>query len=203
MSKIEFDSDLHIYTIAGMEYASVSTILRDVMNLWFPKGAKSKMHRGTRVHKLTERCDKGEIIQAEDFLFEDQDLTPFLNAWCEFRKFFGGTIDQIEFRVSSCTHRYAGTIDRIIRFPSGRIVVVEIKTGKPAPWHKLQTAGYATGYKEDGHAMGVPLEKIERVAVYLNEDGSFVLRDHSNPADLSAWNAVTFLYHWKRIKDAA
>jgi hypothetical protein len=192
---IEFDEALHLYYVRGREVPSVSRVLKDLKLTGYFSGAATleAMARGSRVHLLTQRDDEGSTKPPEN-----SDESGYLDAWREWRSSFGGVVDAIEFRIQSSKFRYAGTIDRIIRFPSGRIVVVEIKTGAEARWHRLQTSAYTTAYVEDGHAPGIRPEQVERLAVYLNPDGTYRERLHQNPADLQGWRSAITLWHWSQ-----
>jgi hypothetical protein len=197
--RLVFDETRHLYWLMGREVPSVSTVIRDLGETGHYRGdAGGAMARGSRVHLLTQRDDAGKLEPPANI-----DDAGYLDAWRAWRASFGGSIDKgdAELRVGSAVYRYAGTLDRVIRFPCGRVVVVEIKTGGEAKWHRLQTAAYTIAFCEDGHAgIGRKPEELERLAVYLNPDGTYRERLHTNPADLLGWKAGIVFWHWRKLK---
>ena len=198
---IKFDAKRHLYFVRGRQYPSVSGIIKSELGIYYPPRKDDAAEpeyvlRGNRVHILTENDDAGKPCNPKN-----SDDVPFLNAWRDWRAQFGGYVDAIEMRVSSDVYRYAGTLDRIIRRHEDPryIAIVDLKTGKPAPWHRLQTAGYAQAYVEDGHAgIGADVRAIKRIAVYLRPDGTWREAVHANPEDIDAWRAACCLHHWKQ-----
>ena len=73
---------------------------------------------------------------------------------------------------------YAGTIDRIGRFPGDSAeTVLEIKTGGPEKWHCWQTGSQEEMWlAQDG-------QRRHRVVVELRDDGDYRIHPHWNPGD--------------------
>ena len=102
--------------------------------------------RGSRVHALTERYDAGEEIKLVD---EFGNITMKLNEWAmferyvEFRNRYPFEITLIEQTIISEELSVAGTLDRVIKLPSGELMLFDIKTSNaiyPSYW--LQLAAY-------------------------------------------------------------
>ena len=102
--------------------------------------------RGSRVHALTERYDAGEEIKLVD---EFGNITMKLNEWAmferyvEFRNRYPFEITLLEQTIISEELSVAGTLDRVIKLPSGELMLFDIKTSNaiyPSYW--LQLAAY-------------------------------------------------------------
>lgn len=101
--------------------------------------------KGSRVHAMTERYDKGEEVS---LLTEDGEIGMSLTEWAmferyvEFRERFKPTILDIEMNMVSSKLGYAGTLDRIIEL-NGKTILLDIKTsGAVYPHYWLQLAAY-------------------------------------------------------------
>lgn len=197
-SRITFDADAHRYYVRGMEYPSTTTVIKDLKLSYYPRNPSSVslMARGTQVHSLVERYERGTSLSTQH-----PELDGYLQAWMEWRKAFGGNIEWLEEKIASDVYRYAGTTDAILIMATGQRWIVEIKTGAEAAWHRLQTASYAIAGAESGMlGIGGNPEDFGRVAVYLDADGKFRERIHANQADLNGWRNAVSLYHWKRTR---
>lgn len=101
--------------------------------------------KGSRVHAMTERYDKGEEVS---LLTKDGEIGMSLSEWnmfekyVEFRDRFPLDIIAIEQNVVSSKLGYAGTLDRIITL-NGKKILIDIKTsGAVYPHYWLQLAAY-------------------------------------------------------------
>lgn len=101
--------------------------------------------RGSVVHDMTERYDRGEII---DLLNANGDISVKLNEWAMFERYvdftkrFKPDIELIEVNYISDKLGYAGTVDRVINL-NGKKLLLDIKTSNaiyPSYW--LQLAAY-------------------------------------------------------------
>ena len=196
MTDLSFDAATHRYWDGATELPSVTTILKGLkLTPWYPKSdeANAAMALGTRVHNATQKHDEGGQIN----LMASDEVMPYLSAWSDFLQHYGGQVTDCELKVMSNTHRYAGTLDRIINHHDGSVTILDIKTGSGGPqsWHKLQLAAYQIAWEESGHNMaGRP---IKRVVCYLKPDGWKMLQSVDDQ-DLQAWKASVCLFYWKR-----
>jgi len=192
--RLDFDAASHRYWLAGQATPSVTTILRDLkLTPHYPRTeeANQAMTLGTRVHSATEAHDRGDRAPVDD------ELAPYVSAWAEFLAHYGGTVTDVEMQVASTRHRYAGTLDRIIRGPGGQPTVLDIKTGSSGfqAWHRLQLSAYQIAWEESGHNLpGLP---VKRVICYL-QPGAWTMREANDPADLLAWRAAVNVYYWRK-----
>jgi len=94
--------------------------------------------RGSRVH---EAAEKHTLVSAAD-----PDVAPFLAQFYDWVEKSGAKTLAQEGQVFNLTLGYAGSYDLIVQLPDGRIVVVDIKTGKNIyADHALQLMGYGLG----------------------------------------------------------
>lgn len=186
MPDIEFDEASHTYSVDGRKLISVTQALEGaglIDGSWFTPLTTA---RGEYVHKATELYDQDRLN--EDAV--DDDMRGYVEAWKRFRAESECEILAIEERVWNRTWGYAGTLDRVIRL-QGVTTIGDIKTGSPAPWHALQTAGYARCKPDDA------VVRYGRATIHLSADGKFKLKTHSDPSDMDAFLAALCVAQWK------
>jgi hypothetical protein len=197
-ARIQFDEKQHRYTLDGMWLPGVTSVIEPIDNTWrfVPKDIKeAALYRGTFVHMLTEVADtKGvtsellDIASAAGFL-------GYLEAWLTFKRNI--TILETEQRVYHHVHRYAGTLDRVANVSGYPLApsLIEIKTGGIVPTYRLQTAAYQLAYN-DGSLHGT--ENIQfRFLVVLKADGTYVVEEHKDRADIEYFLAAKKMAEWR------
>lgn len=107
-------------------------------------GSSKGSSAGTGLHALTEAIDRGE----EPLFVPEQDK-PRLAAYRQALE--GYEPLDIETFIVNDTVQGAGTFDRLLRTPDGRVVVADLKTGKSEADYPLATtvqiAVYANGHR--------------------------------------------------------
>jgi len=145
---------------------------------WFTEESRN---RGTAVHVATELLDKGRL--------DESTLHPLIKPYVEAYKLFlvesGFKCDLIEHRVFYAPMRVAGTLDRTGSFNKKK-VLIDIKTGTPSAWAKLQTAFY-----EDC----LP-ERHERYVLQLKATGKYKLHKYSNRSDIKIFQSLVSVVNW-------
>jgi len=116
-----------------------------------PKDSQWYMDRGSAIHLAAELHDKGTL--AEETV--DTLIYGYLESWKKLGKVYQP--EHIEIVIFDPVYLYCGTLDR----PD-----LDIKSGVPAKWHKIQAGAY-WGLKK---LVGLGSEPL--AAVYLQEDGS-------------------------------
>ncbi len=176
-----FDEDTHTYHVGDRLLPSVTQVLDEaglIDKEWF---TEEHMLRGKRVHIATAMHDEGlEVFRLTT------DERGCLAAWCKFREESNCEIISIEERVWSTVWGVAGTIDRRLII-NGGAMTGDIKSGGPARWHKLQTAGY-------GVCQG---SREPRICIYLKPDGTYKIQMHNDSSDFDAFHAFLAGYNWK------
>jgi hypothetical protein len=169
----------------GRKFARVTRVLREV-------GAMGDVSRftgdradfGTDVHRATELEDRRDL----DELTVDACYVPYLDQWRRFKDALKIEIMGIERIVRSESLAYAGTLDRIIKL-NGRAGILDIKTGRSYPWHRLQLTAYAM--TDDCASLGDPA----LWTLYLDGgDGLPKLVEHEPARD--EWISALCLWRW-------
>lgn len=182
-----FSSADHTYRLGDRVVPAISTIVRWVHDASGPWLTEESRARGKAVHAATLELDLGaataDVLQAR--------LAPewraFFYAYVQFRESCACRWQQLE---QPAVHRrllFAGTPDRVGTvndFPA----LLELKTGTPAAWHPLQTAGQDI-------LLGRRHGALRRFVVYLRSDGTFRLQRHEDPVDYLRFFAALQSYH--------
>lgn len=169
-----FDSAHHLYTVGETPVPGIHSVLRfgglepdlAFLDPIYRQRGKA-VHLATLMHDLGAPCTLYEAWQ------------PFMDAYLKF-------LSEIRCRWTKLEHPkvhrrlgYATIIDRVgtvNRWPT----VFEIKTGYPAEFHGPQLAG------ADLLVSGrVRIGLRKRLAVYLQKDGTYRLKEYTDPADYS------------------
>jgi len=148
--------------------------------------------RGTFVHQVCEWYDLGKLD--EETL--DPGLVPYLQAYKRFKEHQDPHWYVIEGMRCDMTLRYAGTIDRAGFIKASKFpIVCDLKSGSPAPWHRVQTAAYKRLVAKD-----LPEGIIWRYCLYLHDDGTYKL-DKLSLDDSEDWGvfvAALAAHQWKQ-----
>ena len=104
-------------------------------------GGTEKRDLGTALHRLCERWDRQEL----DY---DGEWSDHINCYTETLKHHRLTVrpEWCETVLVNTTYQIAGTVDRLLEDPEGRLVVADLKTGGYRSWlaWATQFAIYAT-----------------------------------------------------------
>lgn len=160
---VQLEPSTHIYTVGGGAVDSVSELLREAGFISVSHYTLAGRDRGSRVHAATEAVDRNEVPLPLPVAEQG-----YLESYLRWRTFVAPMWEHIESPRYSATERFAGTPDRIgtMGIPPGP-VVVDLKTGAPQAWHRLQLALYDLLYASED----VPPMTRRRVCVYLRSDG--------------------------------
>lgn len=185
-SALQFDAGTHTYSVGGVVFPSVTTILKDVGLIDVSQPWYTDWHRdrGTQVHLATALYDEGDLD--EESL--DPEIVPYLDAWKSFLAQSRYTVTHIEKRAYHSRMIFAGTVDRVLMV-GDREIIADIKLGQPERWHGIQTAGYQ-------RLLG--RLSVGRIGVHLGPDGKFKVVTHDSQGDHDAFMSALCLYHWKR-----
>lgn len=149
--------------------------------------------RGRAAHAACALDDLGDLVEGS----VHEDVRPLLESWRAFRRQTGLVVLAVELEVVHTAMGYAGRLDRIVQFPDRpRPTVLDLKSGASAPWHRVQTAGYALawGQREGGGAL-LP----ERCCLYLQADGSpGRFSPHKDRRDFDLFRAAVTLAHFQK-----
>jgi RecB family exonuclease len=190
---LTFDEEKHEYRLDGRVIPSVTQVLKAagmIDDQWFDEWSRE---RGKAVHKATELNDRGELDESTI----DPRIAGYLDAWRRFIFETGWKSNEIEKLVFSRFAWFAGTLDRIGRFPTDRgLSIVDIKTGTPTRADQLQVAAYEKAYNsmDDGIRCG------RSMAVYLRENGTYTKGNEADyQRDVSVFLAALTVSRWKGL----
>lgn len=148
---------------------------------------------GTAVHKAVHLYVKDDL---DDSTLDDA-VRPYLEAYKRFmvESKADFTANGSEMSLYHDVYRYAGTPDLFgsLNGPA----VVDIKTGSPERWHELQSAAYSELLT--CKFLREEKEKIpfHRFGLYLHNDGTYTLKEHTNRKDRDVFLAALAVYNWK------
>jgi hypothetical protein len=161
---LNFNPTTHTYSLDGQTIPSVTQILKAAGEIEVSPYAYTET--GTAVHGACESINKGD----GEIDVIPQSAIPRLKAYIQFLKDTGFKPLHAEQRVYHPTLKYAGTYDVYGLF-RGFEVLVDIKTGAAADWHKIQLVAYRYALK-DGY--GITPKKCFSLYLPLNGNYKFV-----------------------------
>ena len=127
--------------------------------------------RGTRVHQACLDLDLGNATQMDD------DEALYLDSYAQWRTLVAPVWTSMEEPRYSERYDFAGTADRVGTI-NGKPVIIDFKTGGPAPWHGIQLALYDLLYDDLPHMIR------RRIVVHLRKDGRIPQTvEYSNSTD--------------------
>jgi hypothetical protein len=188
------------YEIDGERYARVSTVLGTIakpgLEAWKRKVGYEEAERvsraaaelGTAIHKLCEDFDTLNAVECP------ADLRPALAAYVDWKHANVSEVVMVEETVVHKRHRYAGTLDRLVRLRDGRLMILDLKTGKSVDGiARLQQSAYEVALE----ANGVTVDG--RMVLHLPASNPGVIRaiEYDDDAtDRATWLALLRVWRW-------
>lgn len=189
---LEFNKELHEYTLNGVRLPSVTEILGPLQDFSMirPEVLEAAREFGQHVHDACDLFDRGEL----DWQSLDPSLVPYVEGWKLFIEESGAVVIGSETQVVHEKLGYAGSPDKVLAW-GNRIVIPDLKATAIVPKTVgAQTAAYAEAY----HSMHGG-KKPERYCIHL-QDGKYRTHPRKDPADWSLF--VSALNCW-RFRNAA
>lgn len=161
---LAFDVLTHTYSVGGRIVPSVTSRIQAAGLLgpaatFFTHGAAA---RGTSVHLACLQLDQPTDPELAHVLTPDE--RGYLRSYARWRDAMRPHWTSLEQPHYSPAYDTAGTTDRLGTL-DGVPIIVDLKTGAPAPWHGIQLAMYDLLYDT------VPPRQRRRLAVHLAPDG--------------------------------
>jgi hypothetical protein len=190
---IHFEAEGHRYTVAGERWPSVTEVLDPLLELdGIPRAVlKAAAEFGTHVHMATDLFDKGVLDEPA----LDPHLAPYLAGWKIFLRDTGAEVLESELRVGHPKLRYAGTLDKIVRWTKrgkSRLAQVDIKSGEVPRTVGPQTAAY-----EQAALLNAIRAPIDRYVLQLKPDASYRLSPLTDSTDWSIFLSALNLHRWR------
>lgn len=198
MSQLIFRAEDHTYWLDGQQIPALHDILGDMgfcpNNGFYTQGSAAK---GRAIHEATTyidiRCNDQESIREvglDPLTGLGYEINGHVLDYAAFRKQHPGfRWFQIEEPIANEVLRYATTPDRVGLDPDDEPCVLDIKSGHPESWHKVQLAGQDFS------------KKARRYALYITDTpGKFKLVKFEDPDDYVAWEYAAWLWHFQIAK---
>lgn len=172
--QLTFEPLEHVYTLDGRKLPSVTHILSKlglIEEEWFTEESRN---RGTAVHEAIHYLNEDDL----DWSSIRPDYLGYIEAYERFCKESGFEPLGAEWLLAHKKLHYAGALDAF-GLMVGEKLVIDYKTGGPAPWHCFQGAGYIELLRDNAGELGLTDEDIpERALVcHLRKDGNYKLVD--------------------------
>jgi hypothetical protein len=188
---LEFDEELHKYSMSGRPVPGVTEVLESVgisdFSFVDADTLEYAKQLGTAVHSACEMHDNGTL----DPESVDPVVFPYLLGWVRFENDYEAEVIENELRVYDPIFCYAGTLDRIIRIgknDDGIRILLDIKSGEKTRAAPPQTAAYL-------RASQYPTAGMERWCIHLDEKGGYqrvIHRDYEK--DISVFLGALSVY---------
>lgn len=197
---VTFEPIEHIYTLSGdgddRILPSVTQILQD-NNLGFDFNRLTNIDlawhqdKGVKTHLACEYLDKGIL----DWKSVAPEILGYVKSYQLGKHEYKFEVLETEMIVFDKLHRFAGTLDRIIRFHQSQVVAqFDIKSGMPHVSHGDQTAGYNICLDDTKYSRHIP-----RYGLYLDKDGGLPkLKAYSDLNDFVIFESAVNLYYARR-----
>jgi hypothetical protein len=179
---IELDP-LHRYWVDGVEFDGCTTTLASVGLIDRSRYSDEARDRGTYVHDVVHADLLGDLAEEN---VEPSRFGYLLAARAYIRE-AGLDVLVVERALADGTRRIAGKPDVVGR-ARGRFVITDWKTGGQEGWHAFQLSWYEHLARVNGLVSGL----VDRVAVYLKDDGTYQTHRFTDRNDwLIAQAAIT------------
>ena len=168
---IEFDPELHAYTINGKRYPSVTQLMKPMSALVYgdvdPVALHEAADRGTRAHEQISNFVQYGLWES------DEDTEPYVESFKRFLKLYRPVWVASEHMVVHHTMGYVGTAD-LIGYVDGDTTadgldLVDLKC--TAAWHPVLLAAQTSAYAEALRSAGVKIRAT--YGLQLLRDGNF------------------------------
>ncbi len=145
MLRPDFDEKNHEYRYGGKKLPSVTTVIKEALNIQYPDYAIYHATRGTFVHKAIELYLNGNL----DFSSIDETIKPYLDSFIAFQEKAKIEPLLLEERFADKNISFAGTVD-IVGKVKGKTYLFDIKTGQKQDSYNAQMAGYKKLLNDNG-----------------------------------------------------
>lgn len=185
---LQFDPDLHRYSVNGADVPSVTTILKDAGMVDYSFCTEFARERGSKAHKAIHFAMENDL----DETTVHPSLIPYVDAARAVVRDLGLSIVAVEKRIYSNAFGYAGTLD-FLGGIKGKLWLIDWKTGDPPPATALQLAAYADGHSEE---TGAHISR--RYAARLKPDGTYNLIPYTDRHDTEKFRAAVTVAAWRK-----
>ena len=181
---VQFSEADHSYTVDGVRYPSVTTILSalgfygDAVK-YFTERSRD---RGSFVHKIIQYHLAGELDEESI----DPVLLGYFQAWLRFEGDTGYSSLANERPLASSVYGFAGTPDHF-GYLNGLHSIIDVKSGAPGHAAAIQTAGYQILIDHPAR----------RYSLQLMPDGKYKLAEYRDREDRGIFLSALSVYQWQ------
>lgn len=194
--RLAFDEGQHRYSLDGRDLISVTTALTIAGMVDDRHWNEEARLRGQYVHQCIALEAEGDL----DEQTVDPIVRPYFDAFRTFQRETSVVLEIVERRVCDPLLGYAGTLDAIGMWPTGKRTLFDWKSGFFPPMAGPQTAGYLRCAREF-YPVG---ERIGRAGLHLRGDGTYRLIEFTNIVqDEHDFIAALRVAHFRRRHDLA
>jgi len=179
---LQFDEDIHTYTLDGKVLPSVTKLLVAegfVDTTWFTEWSREK---GGYVHLA---CHLEDINDLDESTL-DPLLIPYLEAYRAFKRDSNFIVESSEVPLASEAYQFAGTPDKVGKL-NGSPAIIDIKSGLVSPVVGLQLAFYEI----------LTYRPHKRFGLQLTADGKYKLIPFTGRQDRNLCLSILAVYFWK------
>lgn len=178
-----FQAEGHRYLLDGQPIPSVTTLLGKLHSFaGVPEDVlEAARQRGTAVHRACHFLDEDDLDESQ----LTEQVAGYLSGWKRFKAESGCVIHECETMAAHPVHRFAGTWDRVLSFPTFDRGTLDIKTGEPHWVMGMQCAAY--------NALRGVLPS-PRATLHLRVDGTYRLKRWTDPSDWPAFLSLVTLH---------
>lgn len=178
LASLELDA-LHRYWLDGRELDGCTTTLGSVGLIDRSRYTDEARERGSYVHDIIHADRDGDLAEER----VDPSLFGYLLAARAYIRESGVDVIAFERPLADPVRGIAGKPDIIGGTASQRCTIIDWKTGAHERWHGYQLAWYEHLARVNGLVGGL----VDRVAVYLRDDGTY--QPHRFP-DRNDWHVA-------------
>jgi hypothetical protein len=197
MYNIQFNEELHLYTVNGEPKRSVTQVLKDVGIIGDYSDIPDYYRvRGEHTHKACTLCAQGWLD--EDTV--SSDVLPLVENFKGIMGHLRASYVSSEQVVYSAEYDICGRYDLRVKSNEKRITV-ELKSGKSEPWSALQAAMYKHMTGDDEYQVW----DLKDGAVWVEDKDHMPVWEEINMGifDLGNWKSNRNRRGMKRLKEAA
>ena len=170
---ITFDESEHAYTVNGRRVPSVTQVLGDIISQYrFLADAEYYMQRGTAVHAAAAMIATGQTPVIEDTDPANREyMEGCIEAVRRFMRELNPAVRDVERRVGSARHMYAGTLDLVATI-GGQLAIFDWKASL-TPATPYQLAAYSLALAETSGLRPI----VNGYGVELHPDGTYQMSE--------------------------
>jgi len=204
-------SDSHEYTVGGVPFVGVTTVIGSVirkpgLEKWIGQLGNAEAERvrtkaashGTLVHALAALVVEG--VPSIPMGDEDAPAQAQLDAFTDWYEQYVAEVFAVELMVAHEDYHYAGQLDFLLRMKHHKVpMIIDVKSGKAVYSEmRYQTAAYREAARHELQSFRLDVRACRRGVLHIPGDDPGRLRyyEHTrHQADFQGFLSCLYLYH--------